>query len=108
MWQDIAPIFRDYDAFLCPTCAVTAPLANQCDDDYVVDNAQGRFVGLDMTCPFNMLPQLPALSLPAGLSSTGLPVGMQIVGPRFADERILSIASAMERHIEMPRAPSMG
>jgi len=107
MWQDMAPILRDYDAFLCPTCAITAPLVSQCDDDYVVDNAQGRFVGLDMTCPFNMLPQLPVLSLPIGLAMTGLPVGMQIVGPRFADEHILSIASAMERHFGVLRAPSV-
>jgi len=108
MWHDIAPILCDYDAFLCPTCAVTAPLVSQCDDDYVADNAQGRFVGLDMTCPFNMLPHLPVLSLPIGLASNGLPVGMQIVGPRFADERILSIASAMERHIGGLCAPSIG
>jgi len=107
MWQDIAPILRGYDAFLCPTCALTAPLASQCDDDYVADNAQGRFVGLDMTCPFNMLPQLPVLSLPIGLASTGLPVGMQIVGPRFADERVLSLAAAMERHLGVLRVPSV-
>jgi len=104
MWQDMAPILRDYDAFLCPTCAVTAPPVEQCDDDYVVDNAQGRFVGLDMTCPFNMLPQLPALSLPLGLSAGGLPVGIQIVGPRFGDEQVLSIAGAMEQQLGVLRA----
>jgi len=96
MWHDMVPILHSYDAFICPTCAVTAPLVSQCDDDYVTDNAQGRFVGLDMTCPFNMLPQLPALSLPIGLAANGLPVGLQIVGPRFADERVLSIAAALE------------
>jgi len=107
MWQDMAPIFRNYDAFLCPTCAVTAPPVSQCDDDYVLDNAQGRFVGLDMTCQFNMLPQLPVLSLPAGLASNGFPVGMQIVGPRFADESILSMAGAIEQHLGVLRAPSV-
>jgi len=107
MWQDMVSIFRHYDAFLCPTCAVTAPLVSECDDDYVADNAQGRFVGLDMTCPFNMLAQLPALSLPAGLASNGLPVGIQIVGPRFGDEHVLSIAGAIEQHFDVLHASSV-
>lgn len=52
--------------------------------------------GLDMTCPFNLLPQLPALSLPAGIASNGLPVGLQIIGRRFADEQVLSFGAAIE------------
>ena len=52
--------------------------------------------GLDMTCPFNLLPQLPALSLPAGIASNGLPVGLQIIGRRFAHEQVLSFGAAIE------------
>jgi len=106
MWQDMVPIFHNYDAFLCPTCAVTAPVVGQCDDDYASNDAQGRFMGLDMTCPFNMLPQLPVLSLPVGLTPAGLSVGLQIVGSRFADEKVLSIAAAMEQYIGVLPAPS--
>jgi Asp-tRNA(Asn)/Glu-tRNA(Gln) amidotransferase A subunit family amidase len=43
-----------------------------------------------------MLPQCPALSLPVGLSEEGLPVGLQIVGKRYADEDVLAIAAALE------------
>lgn len=106
MWHDMATLFSTYDAFLCPTCAVTAPLASQSDDDYVGTTADGRFAGLDMTCPFNMLPQLPALSLPAGLATNGLPVGLQIVGRRFADEHVLSMAAALEARLKAPRPPA--
>ncbi|GAA4492697.1 amidase family protein [Gluconacetobacter tumulicola] len=49
-----------------------------------------------MTCPFNLLPQLPALSLPAGRAADGLPVGLQIVGRRFADEQVLGWGAALE------------
>jgi Asp-tRNA(Asn)/Glu-tRNA(Gln) amidotransferase A subunit family amidase len=59
----------------------------------------GRFKGLDLTCPFNMLPQLPALSLPVGLAADGLPVGLQIVGRRFADEEVLGFGAAFEAQL---------
>ncbi len=99
MWRDMAKLFERYDALLCPTCAITAPPAHETDDDYVATLADGRLKGLDMTCPFNMLPQLPALSLPVGLAADGLPVGLQIVGRRFADEHVLSFAAAIERRL---------
>lgn len=38
----------------------------------------------------------PAVSLPAGLDEQGTPFGLQIVGPRFADHRLLEIAQALE------------
>ena len=39
---------------------------------------------------------LPALSLPAGLSPEGLPIGLHLVGPRLAEGRLLAIAAAFE------------
>ncbi|ULJ71874.1 amidase [Rhizobium gallicum] len=106
MWRDMAKLFESYDALLCPTCAITAPLASETDDDYVATCPDGRFAGLDMTCPFNMLPQLPALSLPVGPAANGMPVGLQIVGRRFADEDVLAIGAALEARLAVPRFPS--
>ncbi|MGO4620595.1 amidase [Ensifer sp. 2TAB8] len=100
MWRDLSAILARYDALLCPTCAVTAPAAEADDNDYVGDMPDGRFLGLDMTCPFNLLPQCPALSLPAGLAEDGLPVGLQIVGRRYADEEVLSLGGAIERVLQ--------
>jgi len=39
---------------------------------------------------------LPALSLPCGLSSAGLPIGFQLIGQPFAEGRLLQIAKAWE------------
>jgi amidase/aspartyl-tRNA(Asn)/glutamyl-tRNA(Gln) amidotransferase subunit A len=38
----------------------------------------------------------PALSVPAGLSSNGVPFGLQITGPRFADDLVLSVGASWE------------
>lgn len=45
--------------------------------------------------PFN-LTQQPAISIPCGLTTAGLPVGMQIVGPAFGDALVLRAARAYE------------
>jgi len=53
--------------------------------------------------PFN-LTQQPAATVPCGLTSSGLPAGMQIVGPRYADALVLRAARAFEaaRPFQMP------
>jgi len=48
------------------------------------------------TYPFNMTQQ-PAASVPCGLTGTGLPVGLQLVGARFEDATVLRAARAYER-----------
>jgi aspartyl-tRNA(Asn)/glutamyl-tRNA(Gln) amidotransferase subunit A len=47
------------------------------------------------TYPFNMTGQ-PALSLPVGVTSSGLPVGLQLVGPVGGDDLLLSVAGRIE------------
>ena len=45
---------------------------------------------------FANLAGLPALAVPAGSSADGLPIGIQLVGPRWSDLRLIAIAHAME------------
>jgi aspartyl-tRNA(Asn)/glutamyl-tRNA(Gln) amidotransferase subunit A len=50
----------------------------------------------------------PALSLPCGTGRQGLPVGLQIVGPRFADARVLQLAWHGEQVLgRSPPSPMM-
>jgi aspartyl-tRNA(Asn)/glutamyl-tRNA(Gln) amidotransferase subunit A len=59
------------------------------------------------TYPFNMTQQ-PAASVPCGFTSRGLPVGLQIVGPRHADNAVLAAAHAFQQatswHLRRPSA----
>jgi aspartyl-tRNA(Asn)/glutamyl-tRNA(Gln) amidotransferase subunit A len=52
--------------------------------------------------PFN-LSQQPAISLPSGLNRQGLPTGVQLVGPMFADALVLRAARAMEQALPLVR-----
>jgi aspartyl-tRNA(Asn)/glutamyl-tRNA(Gln) amidotransferase subunit A len=45
--------------------------------------------------PFNLTEQ-PAISVPCGLTQSGLPIGLQIVGPMFEDALVLRVARAYE------------
>ncbi len=52
--------------------------------------------------PFN-LTQQPAITLPCGLTQGGLPIGVQLVGPMFADALVLRAARALESTMPVPR-----
>jgi aspartyl-tRNA(Asn)/glutamyl-tRNA(Gln) amidotransferase subunit A len=56
------------------------------------------------TYPFNMTGQ-PALSLPAGVTSCGLPVGLQIVGRAGDDDLVLSAAGGIEADLGLAMVP---
>jgi aspartyl-tRNA(Asn)/glutamyl-tRNA(Gln) amidotransferase subunit A len=51
---------------------------------------------LENTGAFNMY-GIPAISVPCGFTSTGLPVGLMIAGPRFSEGKVLALAQAFER-----------
>jgi len=84
---------RDYDLLLTPTLAVPAFDAGL---EFPQQSNGRRWTDwTPFTYPFN-LTQQPAASVPCGLTKDGLPVGLQIVGPRYADALVLRAARAFE------------
>jgi aspartyl-tRNA(Asn)/glutamyl-tRNA(Gln) amidotransferase subunit A len=90
---------RDYDLLVTPTLAVPAfgvgreyPEGNRRWTDWT-----------PFTYPFNLTGQ-PAASIPCGFTQAGLPVGLHLVGPKFADALVLRAARAFEtaRPITLP------
>jgi aspartyl-tRNA(Asn)/glutamyl-tRNA(Gln) amidotransferase subunit A len=91
-----------YDLLLCPTLPCTAFAAGD-DHPGTVAGAPVSYLGwTTFTYPFNLTGQ-PAATVPCGFLD-GLPVGLQIVGPRFADALVLRAAAAFEgaRPFAMP------
>jgi aspartyl-tRNA(Asn)/glutamyl-tRNA(Gln) amidotransferase subunit A len=56
------------------------------------------------TYPFNLTGH-PALSMPCGLSSNGLPIGLQLVGRWHEDAFLLDIAASLERELQFNSVP---
>jgi len=98
--------FRDPDgaAMIFPTTPL--PAAKIGEDDTVMLN--GATVPTFGTFIRNLTPGsaagLPGLSLPAGLTKTGLPVGIAIDGPEHRDQQVLAIGAAVET--VLPRLPA--
>ena len=93
---DVARLFEQIDVLLTPTTAVPAfPAAGPSPSEI-----DGVAVHAAMSVPFTMLANLcwnPAISVPAGLNSEGLPVGLQVMARRHHDEDALRLARLYEQ-----------
>ena len=102
VYFEVERVFRDHDFLVTPTVSVAAfeiGLTSPSAIDGVKTTSFRDW--LPYTYPFNLSGH-PAVTIPAGFTSKGLPVGIQIVGPRFADRAVLALARAME--LERPWA----
>jgi aspartyl-tRNA(Asn)/glutamyl-tRNA(Gln) amidotransferase subunit A len=82
-------LFADVDGVLSPAVPWVAPAEDPALGD---DAGAGEML---YSAVYNLV-GLPAVSVPCGLSTQQLPIGLQIVGPWGSDERTLSIGAALE------------
>ncbi|WP_271043448.1 amidase [Pseudomonas sp. VB3] len=83
-----------YDLLVCPMMPITAFEAGH--DVPPGSGLEDWMKWSPFSYPFN-LTQQPAASLPCGFSSAGLPIGLQVVGARFADDQVLRVCRAYEQ-----------
>lgn len=101
--EEVAAIFSQVDVLLTPTTAVPAFAA---EGPPPTEIGGHRVPNGAMATPFTMLANLcwgPAVSVPAGLTAAGLPVGLQVMGRRHADEVVLRLARVLEEARPWPR-----
>ncbi len=91
-----AETFERYDLLLTPTAPFDPPPARGPFPSEIDGRPQPAATVGSFTMPFN-LSWHPAASVRAGFSRAGLPVGLQIVGPRHRDDLVLQAAYAFER-----------
>jgi aspartyl-tRNA(Asn)/glutamyl-tRNA(Gln) amidotransferase subunit A len=89
--EDFRKAFETVDVILTPTAPSAAFGIGQTDDNPVTMWLNDVF-----TIPTS-LAGLPGLSLPTGLSSDGLPLGLQLIGRPFDEETVLRVADVMEK-----------
>jgi len=100
MYRRVQTLFRRFDFLLSPT--LSRPALALDHDPFEPITIGGETAGsirgawYPYLWPFNLSGH-PAVSLPCGWSADGLPIGLQIVGPWYADRRVLALAAQLER-----------
>lgn len=99
VYDAIQGVFADYDLLVTPTLAAM-PVKNADDGNTtgpsVVEGVEvDELIGWCMTY-FTNFSGHPSASVPAGLAD-GMPVGMQLIGPRYADAQVLAASAAFEQ-----------
>jgi aspartyl-tRNA(Asn)/glutamyl-tRNA(Gln) amidotransferase subunit A len=98
--EDFQAAFEEVDVILAPTSPIPAPRVGEPSvrapggSDSIVRAELLRF-----TRPANQT-GFPAISIPCGFTREGLPVGLQLMGPRWGEARLLAIALAYEEATE--------
>jgi amidase len=100
VYQAIQGVLTNYRLLVTPTLACVG-LPNATDGNTVgpdsINNVRvDPLIGWCLTYPINFSGH-PAASIPAGLTEAGLPVGMQIVGKRYADHDVLTASAVFEQ-----------
>ncbi|OYY04472.1 MAG: aspartyl/glutamyl-tRNA amidotransferase subunit A [Acidocella sp. 35-58-6] len=101
MLRDFTLAFDKVDAILTPTAPSAAFGIGEKMDDPVTMYLNDVF-----TVPAS-LAGVPAMSVPAGLSAEGLPLGLQIIGKHFDEETVLAVSAAIERAAGFSAKPTL-
>lgn len=88
--QELSNAFSHFDAILSPTAPTTAPLIGQKHSNITEVYAE------DICCVPANIAGIPALTLPCGKDSSGLPIGAQIMGAHNSEAKLYRIAAALE------------
>jgi aspartyl-tRNA(Asn)/glutamyl-tRNA(Gln) amidotransferase subunit A len=107
LMNDLRRSFDQVDVIVAPTTPITAWKSEETTLEVAGAEESVLAASWRLTYPFN-LAGLPAISLPCGFDSRGLPIGLQIAGPPFSEQTLLSLARAYEqRHDWKDRLPVM-
>jgi aspartyl-tRNA(Asn)/glutamyl-tRNA(Gln) amidotransferase subunit A len=95
-WDTVRPLFDKFDLLLTPTLSVAAFPVGRLNPEHFPQHVWDWIGWASFSYPFNFTGQ-PAATVPAGFTAAGLPVGLQIVGRRFADLTVLQASAAFEQ-----------
>ena len=95
MRREFEQVWQEVDCLIAPATPTPAPRIGDATIRLGGRDEDVRLASTRLVRCFNAL-GFPALSLPCGLSASGLPLGMQIVGPAFEEALLLRIGAALE------------
>jgi aspartyl-tRNA(Asn)/glutamyl-tRNA(Gln) amidotransferase subunit A len=95
----VAAVFSTVDLLITPTTPILPPTLEEAAGAPSIPPPGGVALTLRNTQPFDIF-GLPSISIPCGFSSGGLPIGLEISGPRLGEPRVLALARAYEQATE--------
>jgi aspartyl-tRNA(Asn)/glutamyl-tRNA(Gln) amidotransferase subunit A len=105
MRHEFSRVWSEVDCFVAPATPATAPRIGDTTVRLGGRDEDVRLAATRLVRGINAL-GLPALSIPCGLSGTGLPIGMQIAGPPFEEALLLRVGAALEDNgVGIPPCP---
>jgi len=93
--HSIAGVFRDVDLLVTPTTPIPAPDLDDLKQN--PDQLRPREILLLRNTRLANVWGLPAISVPCGFTTSGLPIGLQIIGPPWGEGKVLQLAYAYEQ-----------
>ncbi|XP_072178312.1 uncharacterized protein [Diadema setosum] len=99
-------IFKEVDVIVCPATGVTAPQILPGDLQVGV-NDTGALLDIMRFAPLGNLSGIPGLAVPVGYDAKNLPIGLQIMGPWWEENRILRVGAVLERMLKKKHQPQV-
>jgi aspartyl-tRNA(Asn)/glutamyl-tRNA(Gln) amidotransferase subunit A len=100
--QEVAQLWSKVDVLLTPATMLPAPHPSETHVRLANRQVSTREAILRLMRPFN-LTGLPAISIPCGFTTAGLPIGLQLAGKPFDEATVLRVAHAYEQHTDWHR-----
>ena len=93
--QDFKEAFKKYDIIIGPVSPILPfKIGERCEDPTAMYLADIYTININLAT-------VPALSMPGGKSSDGLPIGLQLIGDVFTEEKIYKVAYALEKKLNL-------
>lgn len=105
--QRVGDFFSRYEYFILPATQVPAFAIDQPYVTAIDGQKLGNYIDWMRACYYISVLHHPAISVPAGFTPDGLPVGLQIVGRHQADWSVLQLAHAFEQQAQVFRFPTI-
>jgi aspartyl-tRNA(Asn)/glutamyl-tRNA(Gln) amidotransferase subunit A len=100
LYHQVEALFDSADLLVTPTLGAPPPLVAHKANEPITINGQVagplRANWYNYPAPFNLTGH-PAISIPCGMTPSGLPIGIQIVAPWHHDQKLIDVAAALER-----------
>jgi aspartyl-tRNA(Asn)/glutamyl-tRNA(Gln) amidotransferase subunit A len=98
----VAAVFSDVDLLVTPTTPILPQTVDEAVNNPALPPPGGVAPSLRNTQPFDIY-GLPSISVPCGFSRSGMPIGLEISGPRLGETQVLALAQAYEQATDWHR-----